>query len=139
MMVFPCPKVPLFSGVADLHSSSGMCLLDFPCCTLGTSHAQITVSRCLVTLASLSHVSFIHLPYSRRSAPSACAIPLQEHPGQCESHSSFCWTILLCLVLLLKECSIPESFPDQWEMFTRPANPCSCVSVVSLLVQVKEL
>lgn len=74
-----------------------MCLLDFPCCTLGTFHVQIPVSRCLGSLASPSRVSFICLPYSRSSALPACAIPFQEPPGQCESHSSFCWTIPHCL------------------------------------------
>lgn len=54
LTVFPCPRAPLFLGVADLHSTSGMCLLDFPCCTRGTFPVQITVSWCLVSLAPLS-------------------------------------------------------------------------------------
>lgn len=111
-MVFPCPKAPLFSGVADLHSTSGMCLLDFPCCTLDTFHVQITASWS-VLFHSPTCPSFVcHIPggllflpvpsLSRNTEDSVNLTPV--FTGQ--SPTTFA-------LLLLKECLIPERFTAQ--------------------------
>lgn len=101
-MVFPHPKAPLILGAADLHSSSGMCLLGLPCCPLDTCHVRISFwvpGQSGFTLPCVLHLFAMFW----RSVLSACAFPFQEHPGQCGSHSSFSWTIPHCLCFVAFE------------------------------------